>query len=342
MTLFNTCSKQLVYATIHVAVLLSLAIIGGSLYVMLVNWGPVNGSFLYGPCLTSMMYGVINFGGAILGFLGLKYQYLREGVFTHRFILGAFILVQLACIAVEIWAYVAGAKIVTNFHDISDSLAAGNTVSFDPQEKYLAYLFNNLFFGSAGSCTAVRTIFFWSWVADNCPSGLQESVCLKCFPYSVGSCQADQNTCYSSTDQDGYTCPYTICRQPILSYFVQKVNIVEICAIALMVFQCFLVALVALLIIHHEVKIDLRRGSIMRRQVGQKPKTLGRKRKTMLANQQGKPVMIASILTDLHTALQNAAAAVRNQTKFQHLPKDEVPEEVHDVQITFSAPPVDV
>ena len=80
----------------------------------------------------------------------------------------------------------------------------------------------------------------------------------------------------------------------------------------------------------------------MRRQVGQKPKTLGRKRKTMLANQQGKPVMIASILTDLHTALQNAAAAVRNQTKFQHLPKDEVPEEVHDVQITFSAPPVDV
>lgn len=290
MTYFNTFSKQLVYATIHIFMVLSLAIIGGSLYVMLVSWGPVNSDFLYGPCITAMMYGVLNLGGAILGFLGLKYQYMRQGVFTHRLILSLFIFVQVTCIAVEIWTYVAGAKIVTNFHSISSSLAQGNVVPFDSHETYLAYLFNNLFFGSAGSCTAVRTIFFWSWIHDNCPSGLQESVCLKCFPFSVGSCQADQNMCYSSTNQDGYTCPYTICRQPILSYFVNKVDIVEICAIALITFQCFLVILVAILIVHHEVKIDIRRGSIMRRKVGQKPKTLGRKRKTMIANQLGEKI----------------------------------------------------
>jgi hypothetical protein len=237
------------------------------------------------------MYSIINLGGAFLCIQGLNTQFKREGVFTHKFILGLYILVQIACITVEVWAFVETARVITSFKNISDSLAVGDSVEFNSYENYLSNLFNNLFFGSAGSCTAVRTVTFWEWVNNHCGAGLQKSVCLKCYEFSVSSCQADQNVCYAAAGADSYACPYNICRMNMLSWFVDQVRFVEITGMSIIIFQCLLTILVALLIVHHEVKIDLRRGSIMRRGVGQKPKTLGRKRKTIAANQARKIIM---------------------------------------------------
>lgn len=111
------------------------------------------------------MYGLILFGGSVLGHLGLQYQYKRQGVFTHKFILSLFLAFQLACIAVEIYAYVNASRVTTQYASKSKELADNpttwyadalvNSVKYLDTEKYYANLFNNLFFGAASAYTGM-------------------------------------------------------------------------------------------------------------------------------------------------------------------------------------------
>lgn len=305
MTYFNTISKKIVYFAIWGAMCISLSLMAGSLYIYLSSWGPVNNEFLVGPCVSLFVFAFINFSGAYLGYLGLWYQFQRKGVFTHKSILSGYIAIQAACIGVEIWFFVEAAKIITDFQTISDTIGQGRSIPYHPFETYPSNVFNNLFFGSAGICMAVRTYPFWSFVQNHCPAAISKANCIRCFPFSVSNCAADQNTCYSSPNQAGFTCPYSICRKPLLDYFVSQIGAIEECAIGLIAFQCFVIILVAILIVHHEVKIDFRRRSIVKRT--EKPKTLGRKRKTMAANEK---------------AMQEAMNVVKNLPKYKNVPKD--------------------
>lgn len=145
----------------------AVGIIAASLYVLLSKWGPVDSSFLVGPCVTLLVYGLILFGGSVLGHLGLQYQYRREGVFTHKFVLSLFLAFQLACIAVEVYSLVSAARVSTEYRAKSEELAARpttwyadaklNSVMYAATEKYYANLFNNLFFGASAYTGMLRS-----------------------------------------------------------------------------------------------------------------------------------------------------------------------------------------
>jgi hypothetical protein len=135
---------------------------------MLSNWGPVDRDFLVGPCITCLMYGVIIFGGSVLGHFGLKYQYRREGVFTHKFILGLHLMFQLSCIGVEVYSYVKARDVIETYKTVSGGLRSNPTPMYivgethqqpyADSEIYYANLFNNLFFGAANAYTGKLSV----------------------------------------------------------------------------------------------------------------------------------------------------------------------------------------
>ncbi len=66
-------------------------------------------------------------------------------------------------------------------------------------------------------------MWFWDWVGNNCPSGLNQLTCQACYPYSVTLCMADQSACFATSTGDGPYCPYTLCRTGILHYFQWRI-----------------------------------------------------------------------------------------------------------------------
>jgi hypothetical protein len=155
-------------------------------------------------------------------------------------------------------------------------------------------------------CTAVESKYFWEWIGNHCPAGLSKTNCLKFYPYSHSSCAAEQNACYGGDlSAQSLACPYSQCRKPLLDYFVEQIALINDSALGLIAFQCFVAALVMILIFHNEYKIDYRRRSVVKRAA--KPKTVGRKRKTAAADQ---------------ADLLQAMAVVKGQKKFANVQKD--------------------
>lgn len=100
--------------------------------------------------------------------------------------------------------------------------------------------FDKFFFGASSSCKASLYMWFWDWVNNNCPATLSQVNCQGCHDYSIRLCEADYNTC-NADGSDETSCPYEICRDGILSYFIWRIKPF---AVGLLIFSCFQILLI--------------------------------------------------------------------------------------------------
>lgn len=276
-TLSLTCVRQAAYISLWIAIV----IIIGTTYVYLSNWGPVDKSFLQGPCAVFILLGCILCFEALIGLQGIRLLYTRYGVVTGHFMMSIYLFTIFTSIIAEVWAIAELYTINTAFHGIISDLNAGKTPSVINAENYFSDVFNRLFFASGLDCTAVKTIPFWDWVGNHCPIGISKANCSKCYYYSPSQCQADQNTCYLSlNEQDSVACPYMVCRAGFLNYFVDYMDIVAYCGFAFIIFQLILAIATLFILLHNTYKLTkdphTKRMSVVKRTVA--PKTFNNRR----------------------------------------------------------------
>ena len=128
-----------------------------------------------------------------------------------------------------------------------------------------------MFYGHVG----ISSLPFISWVNSHCSATIDSSNCLKCYTYSPSQCYADQNSCYSTYHKIGSTCPYTICREPFLGYFVDNAYFVYIAGLAYFAFQCSLLIGTIFLYLHSTYAINRNEtGGIIIHRRAVAPKTI--------------------------------------------------------------------
>ncbi len=91
---------------------------------------------------------------------------------------------------------------------------------FDYYEESISTRFNQFYFSSIQTCTDSKYAFFWGFINDHCPTEMGLLNCMKCEDYSITSCPADEQTCFSDSPYSGQACAYNLCRGPILDYMI--------------------------------------------------------------------------------------------------------------------------
>lgn len=105
------------------------------------------------------------------------------------------------------------------------------TVAFVAGETIAGGYFNALFFTAASNCK-LSADWFWAWVDTNCPSTMTATYCQQCYSYSLSFCPADEQLCQNPTDK---YCPYTLCRENALDFFVNRLVYSVMLAAAILV-----------------------------------------------------------------------------------------------------------
>jgi hypothetical protein len=162
----------------------------------------------------------------VLAHQGLYYR-KRKGVFSSFSIFTLYMILMAIMIAGEAWGLVWISSVIKELQTVLSKVKATETdgLPFKPTEKYIASLFNGFFFSNSnGMCESVSSVLFWHFIDSYCPESIQQNNCKKCYTFGVGNCPADQNTCYSSSQATGSTCPYMICRASILDYSVLRLR----------------------------------------------------------------------------------------------------------------------
>ena len=169
------------------------------------------------------------------------------GFWKGRRIIGLFELILLGTLITELWVVIRMASAVTSLEDSRDSLRENpnDTNTYDSLEKNIAVRFNDFFFGAVSGCYGIQlclffsplrildlifySVFldakykwFWSWIEDHCADGLHADRCRSCGDFSATTCLADLQTCYTSEDEAGPTCPYEICRENTLTFIIRS------------------------------------------------------------------------------------------------------------------------
>ena len=75
--------------------------------------------------------------------------------------------------------------------------------------------------------------FLWFWIDSNCPIGMTSSNCYNC--YLLPMCAVDETSCYVTYDGDGFSCPYNMCRQPMLRGISESICVYTMIALTLMI-----------------------------------------------------------------------------------------------------------
>lgn len=230
-------------------------IVATGLYVLFADWGPVDQSFLIGPCVLFILTGAALGAAALIGLQGIRLMYTRRGVVSGHFMLIVYLCTAAGAIAAECWALINFSLTTQEYRSISSNIGHGMRPPVR-DDQYISKFFNRLFFGASLGCSNMSSAFFWSFINNHCPSGVRESDCMKCYYFSPSQCMADQNTCYSSLNQDDASCPYMLCRTGILTYFVTKMDIIIICGVTLIAFQGFVALATLFLLLHGTFKIE--------------------------------------------------------------------------------------
>lgn len=233
---------------------LGICIIGGGSYVYYVDSGPLSQSFIQGPCIFIGLFGVCVLLLSFLGHQGLHYRAKRKGWFTgfNIFCFYIFILVLLA--VGELWGLVYTSDLLTELKNAAH-VTDTDYPTLSTDEQYLSQLFNGFYFAnSIGQCDSVTGLLFWSFISNYCPEKMQSSHCRKCYPYGVGDCVVDQNSCNAHPLSVGPQCPYILCKQGVLTYAIDKFELFEYGLIGMALFQMILVCIVISVIIHYNAK----------------------------------------------------------------------------------------
>eukprot|EP01038_Epipyxis_sp_PR26KG_P007481 gene7481-10195_t len=225
---------------------LGMFIIGFALYLLCANWGKLDPGFFLGSGLCILLFGMLLIIVSCLGCQGVNnqtenfeaYHHAKYNDdkkkpsifdrnifrFTGRKIIGIYQVLIIGAFIGELYVLTLLFNALRGFKHISIAIEDGETPTYELFESFVADKFNNFFFGATSSCKATLYFWFWSWVNRHCPSTLSQTNCQGCFSYSVTSCEADLQTCFSLSGGDGFACPYTICRQGLLDYLIGRLR----------------------------------------------------------------------------------------------------------------------
>ena len=97
-----------------------------------------------------------------------------------------------------------------------------------------------------------RYSFFWPWINSACDAAINQATCQKCADYSPVSCVADSSECPTdgngNNDPTNIGCPYTYCREGVLTLLVGNISTFSYGALGLMGFT-MCVALTACMLV---------------------------------------------------------------------------------------------
>ncbi len=132
--------------------LVGLSIIGLAIFVLVNDWGSLDKKFFLGWGILSIFFGFFIYLASTVGYLGVRFQARRSGMWRGRRIIGLYQFILLACLIVELWWVIKLASAVKSMDVTQDSLRSGKVISYDALEVNMANRFNEFFFGAAGSC----------------------------------------------------------------------------------------------------------------------------------------------------------------------------------------------
>lgn len=214
------------------------------IFVLVSDWGSLDPGFFLGWGISVILFSVVINMITYLGCLGVSNQIKRTGysfliliciyidiyftllfefigLWTGRRMLAVYQLTLIGTIIAVL--YVASTLLIMtrSFRATYDSLGTSSeTYDFDVYESGIAKRFNEFYFSSIQTCTDSKYAFFWGFIQDHCPTEMNLINCMKCEDYSITSCPADEETCFSSSPYSIQACPYNICRGPILEYLI--------------------------------------------------------------------------------------------------------------------------
>lgn len=237
-------------------VFLGFFICGFAVYLLFADWGEgLVAGFFVGTGIIFFELGLILLGVAVIGCQGINNQILKYGFCSGRKVLAVYMLLIILGLVFLGVLVLEGLTNVHKFTDVVDVLETGPTsppelVGIEP---LLEDKFNSFFFGAANSCEADLYLWFWDWVNDNCPAQLSQLNCQACYSFSATICIADEDTCYNSgvPEYESSACPYTVCRQELLSYLIKRIKPFSYVAFGVACFQIVVIAAVLMLICYH-------------------------------------------------------------------------------------------
>jgi hypothetical protein len=219
---------------------------GLAMYLWCSNWGNLDPGFFIGSGIVLALFGISLFFLGCIGCMSIDYQTRKlSKLVTGRKIMLVHLAMMILFLIAEIYLLRISLSAVTEYSNITSQINADDDVSTIPYatyENFISNQFNKFFFGASSECSKTLYLWFFSWINNNCPDTISQVKCQGCYSYSLTFCKADENLCYATASQEGNQyCPYTICRDGILSYFVSRVRPFAIALVALILLQAFFV-----------------------------------------------------------------------------------------------------
>jgi hypothetical protein len=252
----NSYAKFLVVNVNIVFFWVGLLLLGLSLYLWIADWGDgLTSSFFLGSGIVIALLGIIVCTVAFLGCQGVNNQTSKFGFWSGRKILIIYLLYVILMFVCMLGLMSLALSNVERFGITVDLLQTYPT-HYPPLtgiEHMLQEKFNQFFFGASNACTTSLYFWFWHWVGDNCPPSLHDAYCQGCYPYSPTQCPADEEQCYESSlpYHQNPACPYSVCREGILSYYIYRLRPFGYTCFALVLFLIFVASATLMLVCYH-------------------------------------------------------------------------------------------
>lgn len=185
--------------------------------------------------------------------MGVHNQEKRKGLFTGRKLLGFYESILCLTLALEIYVFYYAYVSYKALSEAYSLVQSGSvTQPFTDFEEFISTRFNTFFFGAASKCKVLKYAWFWSWIDDNCPTTrISTELCDRCNEYTLTACYADQSTCNADSTGFSDACPYKICREGFLTYFMGISEPAAYALLALLVFQMIMMIVTGLLMCYH-------------------------------------------------------------------------------------------
>jgi hypothetical protein len=242
-------------------ILLSLFIIAISIYFLVADWGELNKFFFIRWSIGGILFGIVVFSLSVLSGYGLYHQTDQLVIkniswLNGRRVLAIYMLLLFGILALDIWVLITLTNTISSISNTKEALSSGISIDYDSFEEKLSSKFNEFFFAATESCSGAYN-WFWNWVQNRCPVSLEEVPCKiasGCVnnPNSL-QCAADKSVCYQNSVANYIqSCPYEICRQGALSFFVEIIRRCWSFVIAILTFHLAKVLITILLICYNK------------------------------------------------------------------------------------------
>lgn len=210
-------------------------------YVIFADWGGLDTGFFLGLGITGAFMAGCLWQISTLGVLAIDYQNYtyKDNTVDNKVWTGKkIILIYLICVVAGFLGTCFTTMYITNestsLAATKSAINAGTFIPYDNFELGVSKKFNKFFFGVKATCNQLNLIWFWTFVANNCPSSIDESHCSACTVNWITSCSAYEPACYGDYDvtvvgggdpsRPHATCPYEICRSGIITFIIDRMD----------------------------------------------------------------------------------------------------------------------